>query len=251
LFELISDVIFLEEPGSHGDAFHPRHSLHRTRSYRDLDDRTQARLDDIYTHYFYHRHEDFWREHAMQKLPAIKHATNMLICGEDLGMVPDCVEGAMHEAGILSLFIQRMPKDPKREFHHPADSPYLAVSATGSHDMSTLRGWWEENRERTQRFYRDIMGHDGFAPFYCEPWICREIVVQHLYSPSMWAVFPLQDLLAMDGGLRRENPTEERINVPSNPRHYWKYRMHLELEDLPKAEDFNNMLRSLVQRAGR
>jgi 4-alpha-glucanotransferase len=175
----------------------------------------------------------------------------MLICGEDLGMVPACVEGVMHELGILSLFIQRMPKDPKREFFHPADCPYLSVCTPSSHDMSTIRGWWEEGRDRTQRFYRQMLGHDGPAPFFCEPPICREIVVQHLYSPAMWAVFPIQDLLGMSATLRRQDPRDEQINVPSNPTHYWRYRLHLNLEDLLAADDFNTSLRDLIAQSGR
>jgi 4-alpha-glucanotransferase len=49
-------------------------------------------------------------EEAMHKLPYLKRATNMLICGEDLGMVPHCVPDVMEQLGILSLEIQRMPK---------------------------------------------------------------------------------------------------------------------------------------------
>jgi 4-alpha-glucanotransferase len=251
LFDLIGQVILLESPGSQGNAFNPRHSMQKTQSFVELDDGTKAKLNELYVDYFYRRHEQFWRDQAMVKLPAIKNATNMLICGEDLGMVPDCVEGVMRDLSILSLFIQRMPKDPKREFFHPADCPYLSVCTPSSHDMSTLRGWWEEDRGKTQRFYHAILGHEGPAPYFCEPWICREIVVQHLYSPSMWAVFPIQDLLGMSERLRRQDPREERINVPSNPTHFWKYRLHVNVEDLIEEAEFNGLLRQMIADAGR
>jgi 4-alpha-glucanotransferase len=249
LLDLAAEVLFLDdrEPGR----YHPRSCLQYTRSFADLDGQTRERLNALYVDFFYRRNEGFWREQALTKLPAIRGATRMLICGEDLGMVPDCVGGVMHELGILSLYIQRMPKDPRREFHHPADSPYLSVCTTSSHDMSTVRAWWEEDRGRSQRFFNQVLGHGGTAPFYCEPWICREIVVQHLHSPAMWAIFPLQDLLAMDDALRRSDPREEQINVPSNPRHYWKYRMHLNLEDLLEAREFNESLRRMVADSGR
>lgn len=187
----------------------------------------------------------------MHKLPMLKAATNMLVCGEDLGMVPECVPDAMKQTGILSLEIQRMPKDPEKEFFHPNDAPYLSVITPSTHDMSTVRGWWEENREKTQHFYNQVMGQWGEAPQYCEAWINRAIIMQHLYSPAMWSIFQLQDLLGMSETLRRENPHDERINIPANPKNYWQYRMHISLEDLLKEDAFNEELKGYVENSGR
>ena len=175
----------------------------------------------------------------------------MLVCGEDLGMVPDCVPDVMRQIGTLSLEIQRMPKDPTKEFFHPNDAPYLSVVSPSTHDMSTIRGWWEEDAALTRRFYNSQLGHDGDAPVYCEPWINKEIIMQHLYSPAMWSIFQLQDLLGINGALRREDPNEERINQPANPEHYWNYRMHIYLEELIKQQDFNAGLKADIIAAGR
>ncbi|MEJ7660076.1 MAG: 4-alpha-glucanotransferase [Hymenobacter sp.] len=73
----------------------------------------------MYVDYFYRRHEEFWREQGLIKLPAVRYATNMLICGEDLGMVPASVPGVMHQLGILGLNIQRMPSRPRRRVWPP------------------------------------------------------------------------------------------------------------------------------------
>jgi 4-alpha-glucanotransferase len=251
LYTLIGNVLFFEDPGSKRDAFHPKIAFHQTYSYQELDDYQKNILNGIYTHYFYHRQEDFWRDQAMIKLPAITKASDMLVCGEDLGMVPDCVPGVMYDLGILRLFIQRMPKETKGEFGHPANAPYLSVVSPSCHDMSTVRGWWEEDHERSQRYYNQILGHHGESPFYCEPWINEEVLVQHLYSPAMWAITPLQDLVAMEPKLRRKNPAEEQINDPSNPHNLWQYRFHMNLEDLLKEENFNRKLASLVEMSGR
>jgi 4-alpha-glucanotransferase len=187
----------------------------------------------------------------MLKLPELKRSTNMLVCGEDLGMVPDCVPGVMKELAILSLEIQRMPKDPTREFFHPNDAPYLSVVTPSTHDMSTIRGWWEEDRAATQRFFISELGQWGTAPYFCEPWINKIIVLQHLYSPAMWSIFQLQDLLGISASLRRENPNDERINIPAIPNHYWRYRMHIPLEQLLKETDFITELRGYVTESGR
>ncbi|RMG56551.1 MAG: 4-alpha-glucanotransferase [Bacteroidetes bacterium] len=250
LYSLISEVIFFRAPGP-GEGFNPRIAMQHTYSFRELDGHVQDALNALYNDYFYHRHDQFWREQALVKLPAIRNATDMLVCGEDLGMVPASVPGVMRELGLLSLEIQRMPKDPKQEFFHPADAPYLSVVSTSTHDMPTLRGWWEEDRDVTQGFFNRILGKEGEAPYFCEPWIAQMVLIQHLHSPSMWAILPLQDLLAIDGELRRENPQEEQINVPANPRHYWRYRMHVSLEDLLAQEGYNRFLRGFVEGSGR
>ncbi|HMU71534.1 MAG TPA: 4-alpha-glucanotransferase, partial [Ferruginibacter sp.] len=251
LYDIISDVIFFEVPDSNGQQFHFRISMEDTYSFKHLDPHSQSELRKLYIDYFYHRQDELWRSEAMKKLPGLKRNTNMLVCGEDLGMVPHCVPEVMDQLGILSLEIQRMPKKTGTEFFHPKDAPYLSVVTPSSHDMSTIRGWWEEDAFKTKRFYNMMLNHEGDAPEYCEPWLNREIVVQHLYSPAMWCVFQLQDLMGMSATIRREDPREERINNPSEPEHYWNYRMHINLEDLLKKTDFNEELKGYVHASGR
>jgi 4-alpha-glucanotransferase len=251
LFDLISNVILFEEAGSDRQLYHFRISIDHTSSFQHLENETKQKIWDLYINYFYRRQDEFWKQEAMKKLPALKDATKMLICGEDLGMVPHSVPEVMQALGILSLEIQRMPKDPHIEFFHPKDAPYLSVVTPSSHDMSTIRGWWEEDRERTQHFFNTVLGEQGPAPYFCEPWVNRAIVLQHLYSPAMWGIFQMQDLLGMSETLRRQNPNEERINVPANPNHYWNYRMHISLEQLLKEKDFNNELQDYISNSGR
>ena len=251
LFDLITNVLLFEHPGSDKKEFHFRILIEATSSFQHLDEATKLKLKDLYINYFYRRQDEFWKHEALKKLPALKDATEMLICGEDLGMVPHSVPDVMKQLSILSLEIQRMPKNPQTEFFHPKDAPYLSVIAPSSHDMSTIRGWWEENREKTQKFFNTILGEGGVAPYFCEPWINRAIVLQHLYSPAMWSIFQLQDLLGMSEILRRENPHEERINDPANSSHYWNYRMHVGLEQLIKEKEFNKELRDYIENSGR
>lgn len=251
LYTLLGNLLFFEEPGSNGMAFHPKIAFQGTYSYNELDEHTKNRLNDVYTHYFYQKQEAFWREQAMVKLPAILEASNMLVCGEDLGMVPDCVPGVMHELGILRLYIQRMPKDSDNEFGSMDRAPYLSVASPSCHDMSTIRGWWEEDHERTQRFYNQIMGYEGEAPESCETWISEEILQQHMYSSAMWAIFPIQDLLGIDEKLMYKNAEEERINDPSDPHNLWRYRIHVHVDDLVYEKEFNLRIRKMVEDAGR
>lgn len=251
LYDVISNVILFEVPESDGTAYHFRITMEKTSSFQSLEWNTQQQLKDLYVDYFYRRQEYNWRKEALNKLPALKAATNMLICGEDLGMVPHCVPEVMKNLGILSLEIQRMPKDVNRKFFHPNDAPFLSVVTPSTHDMSTIRGWWEEDRQATQQFFNHELGQWGEAPETCEDWVNKAIVLQHLYSPAMWSIFQLQDLFGMDAKIRRVNPEDERINVPAIAKHYWRYRMHIPLEQLMKEKAFNSALKNYVQTSQR
>lgn len=246
LYHLCAEVLFVSDPYNE-DKFHPRISAQNTYSFKHLNNQEKEVYNCIYDDFFYKRHNNFWYDQAMRKLPMLTTATSMLVCGEDLGMVPDCVEWVMDELKILSLEIQRMPKESGAMFSDLSSLPYLSVNTTSTHDMSTIRGWWLENRENTQSYYNNVLGKIGSAPEECSPEICEQIILQHLASNSMWSILPWQDWISIDEELRRENPEEERINVPSNSQHYWRYRMHITLEELLKEKKLNKRIK-LMQR---
>jgi 4-alpha-glucanotransferase len=249
LYDLISNVILLE--GDQTQTYHFRFNIGHTSSFNHLNKSTQNKLHELYDDYFFRRQDAAWEKEAMKKLPMLKRSTNMLICGEDLGLVPSCVPHVMYQLGMLSLEVQRMPKANHKTFFHPNDAPYLSVVTPSSHDTSTIRGWWEEDPAKTQQFYQYEMGQQGKAPVYCDGWVNKAILSQHLYSPAMWAIFQLQDFMGIDESLRRSDPNEERINVPANPKHYWRYRMHINLEQLIEQEQFNQEWFHLIQSSGR
>ena len=218
-----------------------------TYSFAFLNDHAQYNIRRLHDYYFYQMQDEFWRDKAMEKLPAIKEATNMLICGEDLGMVPACVSGVMKELGLLTLEIQRMSKNPSTPYLQERDIPFLSVVSPSTHDMSPIRCWWDESeRDQIQYFYQSQLGGENEAPATCTPALVEKVIDLHLSWPSLWAVFPLQDLLGMDELLRNPNPAMERINVPANPKNYWHYRMHLKMEDLLKRTDFSEKLKSKI-----
>lgn len=250
LLGLLDQVLFIEDPYEKGK-YHPRIAGQMTYTYRSLTDYERWCYDRLYNDFYYHRHNDFWYGKAMWKLPALIDATDMLVCAEDLGMIPACVPAVMNQLEILALEIQRMPKDPNVKFGQTWQYPYYSVCTTSTHDMDGIRRWWETDRATTQRFYNEVLHEQGEAPQYAEPWICDRIIRLHLESPSMLCILPLQDWLSIDGVIRRHDPREELINIPANPRHYWRYRMHLTLENLNSLKDFNTGIRDRVLSAGR
>jgi 4-alpha-glucanotransferase len=252
LLNLCGEVLFLPDPEKPAH-FHPRINLHKTDSFRSLDGEIRERVWQVYVDFFYRRHEYYWTNHGRERLAAVCDAAGMLICGEDLGMVPDCVPAVMAQLGILGLRVQRMPTRPGIDLNHPAEYPYDSVGTTATHDMAPLREWWDNLSDPHLRrdLCAQLKGWEGPPPGEATPEFCAAVIRQHLEATSMWAVFPLQDLLAMDAGLRHPDPYAERINIPSDPDHYWRYRLHLTLELLLSADEFNHRLAGMIARAGR
>ena len=250
LYALVSDVLFVRD---HRDPnkFHPRISVQFDFIYESLYDSDKCLFNKIYNDYYYHRNNQFWYREAMNKLPKVVEATRMLVCAEDLGMVPDCVAWVMEELKILSLEIQSMPKDPNVRFGVLSNNPYRSVCTISSHDTPTMRQWWDEDWQRTQDYYNNVLCKYGAAPHPLPGWLARDIISRHLLCPSMLCILALQDWLAIDENIRLADQDRERINVPSNPRHYWRYRMHINIEDLIAGHDFNQNVTDLIRESGR
>ena len=234
------------------DRWHPRIAVQYQDAYKQLSEEQKFCFNRLYNDYFYRRNNQFWYQEAMKKLPRLTQATRMLVCAEDLGMVPDCVPWVMNELRILSLEIQSMPKESKYRFGRLSHNPYRSVCTISTHDMPTLRQWWDEDLERTQDYYgASTLHRSGEAPHPLPGWLAKDIVSRHLTSPSMLCLLSLQDWLSIDEKLRLPDANAERINIPANPRHYWRYRMHLTIEQLLAAEAFNAEIRELIVQSGR
>lgn len=250
LYALISDVLFVRDHTNPG-VFHPRISAQLDFIYESLYDNDKAAFNRLYNDYFYRRNNQFWYQEAMKKLPKLVQATRMLVCAEDLGMVPDCVPWVMDELKILSLELQSMPKDPSVKFGHLSRNPYRSVCTISSHDMPTLRMWWDENVQRTQEYYNTMLYRQGPAPHPLPGWLASDIISRHLTSPSMLCILSIQDWLATDEALRLPDADAERINIPANPKHYWRYRMHLNIEDLAADKRFVQNITEMISQSVR
>lgn len=250
LMRLISDVLFVEDPRQ-PEMYHPRIGVLSEPIYEALSNEDKDAFLRLYNNYFYQRHSMFWGQQALKRLPAIFKDSRLLICGEDLGMLPDCVEPVLDQLRILTLEIQQMPKQQGFEFAHLEANPYRSVATISTHDMSPLRLWWQENPERRQRYYVTMLQKEGRAPEQLPAHLAEEIIARHLYCPSMLCILQLQDWLAMDSELRSKHPQDERINVPSDPYNRWRYRMHLTIEQLIAADRYNNKVRTMITRSKR
>lgn len=250
LYRLIANVLFVEDPRQ-SDMYHPRIAAYQEPVFSVLSSEEQDAYMRLYNNYYYQRHNMFWGSVGIQRLNDVLSDTRMLVCAEDLGMLPDCVEPVLDVQRILTLEIQQMPKQSGVEFAHLDGNPVRSVATPTTHDMAPLRLWWEERPERTQRFYTTMLQKQGRVPEHLPAHIAEEIIARHLYCPSMLCMISLQDWLAMDAELRSKSPREERINVPSDPLNHWQYRMHLTLESLIKAERYNDKIKMMITRSKR
>ena len=250
LYRLISGVLFLEDPRQ-PNMYHPRIGVYNEPVFDALTNEEKDAFMRLYNNFFYQRHNFFWGSEATRRLTEVFGQTRMLCCAEDLGMLPDCVSPVLDSLRILTLEIQSMPKQSGFEFTHLDGNPYRSVATFSTHDMAPLRLWWEESPERTQRYYVTMLQKQGRAPEHLPAHLAEEIIARHLYCPSMMCMLSLQDWLAMDGELRSKHTREERINVPSDPYNRWKYRMHLSIDDLLKADRYNNKVRTMITRSKR
>ncbi len=250
LYSLVSNVLFVVDSRNEG-GYHPRIGVQMDYVYKQLSESQKEIFNRLYDHYYYERHNEFWYTEAMKKLPVLTCSNSMLVCGEDLGMVPDCVPPVMNQLQIISLEIERMPKQIGEEFGNPAHYPYNSVCTIGTHDMSTLRGWWQEDEAQRRRYFYNELHHYGDIPYDAPHWICADVIRRHLNSPSMMTILTWQDWLSIDESLRNPDIESERINIPANPRHYWRWRMHISLEQLRREYQLNENIKMLICRSGR
>ncbi len=250
LYSLISNVLFVRDH-KNPEMFHPRIAVQLDPVYETLWQHDKDNFNRLYNDYYYRRNNQFWYEEAMKKLPRLVDATDMLVCAEDLGMVPDCVPWIMNQLQILSLELQSMPKDPSVKFGVLQNNPWRSVCTISSHDSATMRMWWDEDNSIAQEYYNNVLGYQGPAPHPMPEWLADDIVMRHLCCPSALCILTLQDWLACSDYLRLPDANAERINIPANPRHYWRYRMHLNLEDLIAADGFCNKLKGMIKGANR
>lgn len=250
LISLCANVLFLPEKRNNETVYHPRFNVFKTDSYKHLSDWEKKAIYELYHDYFFKRQDHLWRQKAMEKLPVILNSTKMLICGEDLGLVPDCVPSVMDELAIIALKVQRMPSE-NIPFYNPKNAGYLNVVTASSHDSSTLRQWWKEDHTLIQKYYNHQLTQYGNAPQELNPFLAEIIMKQHLYNDAMLAVFPLQEFLSTDENLANPNVENERINNPAVFPHYWRYRMHLNIESLMENTSFNHKISDWIKDSGR
>lgn len=249
LANIMHEVLFVS---TQKGEWHPRIMLTETERFRMLPGYEQDALRAMHDDFFYNRHNEFWKECATRNLNGMLRKCKMLVCGEDLGMIPASVPMVMKRMQILALELQRMPKLNWERYGNCAKYDYMSVCATSSHDISSIRGWWEENKGETQWYFNHILHHQGIAPNYATGDIVKEVIDLHVSSPSMLCINPIQDYAGTVENMPHLLPNEERINQPADPNHYWRYRMPFCIDEAEeKYPQMHLNVKELVEKSGR
>lgn len=192
--------------------------------------------------------DQFWGENGHGLLKMMRDETDMLVCAEDLGVVPNCVAPTLANLNILSLKIERWARN-----YHEAGDPYipveeyprLSVCSPACHDTSNLRLWWDEKDLDVEQ-YKNLLGWDEL-PDYLTDDLAYAVVARNLSANSLIAILPLQDWLSIDYDLRSPTSEEERINIPGTQNDTnWNWRMAVSLDELENNSLFIQKMKNLI-----
>jgi 4-alpha-glucanotransferase len=250
LYRVLENVLFLEDSYQKG-MYHPRFEAFKASVYDVLSSEEKNGFMSIYNNYYSQRHDNYWTHIAKMRFSQMLENTRLLVVGEDLGLLPSCVSNVMDELRMLPLEIQSLPKSSQLEFAHLEANPYRSVCMLSTHDLPSLRLWWEENSGRTQRYYVSMLQKEGRAPQHLSPQLAEEIVARTLYSPSLLCLLSIQDWLSIDLELRSKDIYSERINTPYDAMNRWQYRMNIRIEELMKSSQYNHKIKLMINRSRR
>ncbi|MGL1902316.1 MAG: 4-alpha-glucanotransferase [Fibrobacterales bacterium] len=216
--------------------------------FTGLPDHEQKVLGDLINHNNGIQ-EEIWEHFGRKLLGMMAQETDMLVCAEDLGVVPNCVGKVLQELGMLSLKIERWARDYHADgapFINPSHYPRLSVCSPSCHDSSTLRGYWEEEWDREN--YYPLLNNEGECPTELTSALARKIIERNLNSNSLLTIIPFQDYMALDGSMiKDENPDDERINIPGTmDETNWTWRMDKSIEELLKSKTYNKLLKDVI-----
>ncbi len=196
--------------------------------------------------------EKIWEKHGIELLTMMRETTDMLMCAEDLGVVPACVPKVLEELNVLSLKIERWTRkwdEPGAPYVPLDEYPLLSVCTPSVHDTNTLNGWWEIELSPEER--AKYLKHIGYKnPSQTDYSVeLSEYIVSHLLSTkSILCIFQIQEIFFLASEFRISNPEDERINVPGTISDLnWTYRMYTTLEFLENYEKFYKFLDSLIR----
>ncbi len=135
---------------------------------------------------------------------------NLPLIAEDLGVITPEVEALRNSFGLPGMKILQFA------FGDDADNPYLphnltrdCVIYTGTHDNDTSLGWWQSLKKTEQDRVRNYLGHNGKD-------MPMDLIRLAMASVASLSIFPLQDVLSLDGSAR--------MNIPGKPSDNWCWR---------------------------
>ena len=193
-----------------------------------------------------------WKQQALSTLGAIVHASDMIPCAEDLGVNLKVMPEVLQKLEILSLKVVRWCREWEKngQPYIPFDQyPALSVATTSVHDSSTLRQWWNSEKDSVRAFLSACKTEncpDSNSAF--TPDIAEFILKTVAKCASLLLINPLQDYLFLEHCFYLENENDERINVPGSVNSFnWTYRIPVSIEEMSENKSLLNKIKTVVQ----
>ena len=225
-----------------------------TTAWKSLDDSEREILLDEFRS-LEEKNLEIWLGNGPCILEPIVSSTKMQPCGEDLGLNLPGLPNVLKSLNVVSLRVVRWTRFWDRDGapYEAFDSyPDLSVTSVSVHDSSTMRQWWNEDKQSLYGFFdaaykngcpSEINPNGDFSPE-----AARFVLESAARTSSAWFINPLQDYLYLEGDFHSENPEDERINVPGTVNEKnWTYRMPVNIEDLMKMDGLSEKIRSISE----
>ncbi len=185
--------------------------------------------------------------------------SSCLVVGEDLGVVPEEMRLAMPELGLYHYKVLLFEKIDGR-FRRPDEFTKRALATATTHDMPTLRSYWEgrdielrrvlnlypsaeiekdvlRERDHDREMLLSALREQGLSPVHpnapSEPFTAALAHALHLYlarSFTTLVAVQIEDLLGMT----------DPVNVPGTYLEYpnWQRKLNADIEDMAQRLDF-------------
>lgn len=224
-------------------------------SWGTLNDREKEKLTELFKKVSVKENKT-WEKNATEILTALTEATEMIPCGEDLGVGFECVPRVMKKLGILGLRVVRWCRkwDEEGQPYVPfEDYEPLSVCTTSVHDSSTMREWFNNSQFTINNSQLMEIKNEETESEISETIsiVNSQLSIVNLLSAckaskSTWFIPPLQDLLYINKKYWKENAEDERINVPGSVNPFnWTYRIPARLEELLADKELCKKIKEL------
>lgn len=193
---------------------------------------------------------------TLKNIVAIEaHRANAIVIAEDLGTVPPGLRPDLSRRGMLGMRVLPFERDRSGSFLPPTQWDADAVAMTGTHDTPTVVGWWkgrdiawrakisgapdptgEADRTKERSSLAQAL---AISPLPHEPPI-DQVLQAVADAPAALALFPLEDLLAL----------EEQPNLPGTVDEHpnWRRRMPEATNALLARPDVHRRTQMLAQK---
>ncbi|MCR5218335.1 4-alpha-glucanotransferase [Treponema sp.] len=227
----------------------PVYSYGNSTAWQSLSGEEKTKLEKIFAT-LKEEENTLWKKQALSVLTPITSETEMIACAEDLGVNLKCMNEVLKELNILSLKVIRWNREWQKDgqpYIPFNDYPELSVATTSVHDSSTLRQWWNDEKQSVESFIKmagakeDINAADKFTAKEAE-----YVLSKCAECKSDLFVNPLQDYLFLDDELYLEDENAERINVPGSVNEFnWTYRLPVSIEKLSENKKLLESIKNI------